>query len=71
MPHCYTSGFAAGGLRVVDPFAQGCVAGMFCYVLPFVPGARAEDFAGDFAAEGLTLVPGVHGTEAVVESAAQ
>ena len=51
--------------------ARAASAGTSNAVLTFVPSERAENFAADFAADGLIVVPVVHGTEAVVESAAQ
>lgn len=48
--------------------ARAASAGTSNAVLAFVPSARAENFAADFAADGLIVVPVVHGTEAAIES---
>jgi len=48
--------------------ARAASAGTSNAVLAFVPSARAENFAADFAADGLVVVPVVHGTEAALES---
>lgn len=47
--------------------ARAASAGTSNAVLVFIPAARAENFAADFAADGLTVVPVVHGTEAAID----
>ena len=47
--------------------ARAASAGSSNAVLTFVPSERAENFAADFSADGLIVVPVVHGTAAQVE----
>ena len=47
--------------------ARAASAGTSNAVLTFVPRERAENFAADFAADGLIVVPIDHGTEAAIE----